>query len=88
MLNVNVLAVAAVMVQMYFIMNKHYRFSEAQAFGFSLQPSWRHIGLLAVVAFCSLFLSNLAVTSNFFYFLFNFILLFYFFFNGVFNFHS
>jgi hypothetical protein len=43
----NVLAIAAVRVQMHVIMNKHYCFSEAQMFGFSFQPySWRHTGLL------------------------------------------
>jgi len=39
--------IAAVRVQMHFSMNNHYCFSEAHMFGFSLQPSWRHIGLLS-----------------------------------------
>jgi hypothetical protein len=36
-------------------MYNHYRFSEAQMFGFSLQPSWRHTGLLAIGRFFYLF---------------------------------
>jgi len=45
----NVRAVAAVRVQIHFIMYNHYRFSETQMFGLSLQSSWRHIGLLCAV---------------------------------------
>ena len=44
----NVLPIAAMSGQMHFSMNNHYRYSETQAFGFSLQPSWKHIGLLGV----------------------------------------
>ena len=57
----NVLAIAAVRVQMQYIMGKYYCFSKAQTFEFSLQPSWRHIGVLGVRHFYVPFRLKLAV---------------------------
>ena len=54
----NVLTIAAVRIQVLFSTNNHYRFSEAQAFGFSIQPSWRHTGLLDVRPFSIIVLSE------------------------------